>query len=255
MNGGQVVNEEKPAGVNPPDVNWNESGLAAAVCQDAGTGQVLMLAWMNEESLRLTLEKKTVHFWSRSRRELWHKGETSGNFLRLVSASLDCDGDALLFSVRPDGPVCHTGRMSCFFNELEVSGGASTRDIPPGGESAPGGGPPSGSSPAGEFTFDHNLLESVYRLILSRRDAGETGGSYVARLFERGEGRILEKVEEEAGEVARAIREETREKIVAETADLWFHSLVALATKDVPPGEVFAELARRFGRGGRPESR
>jgi phosphoribosyl-ATP pyrophosphohydrolase/phosphoribosyl-AMP cyclohydrolase len=242
------VNEEKPSGVNPsginpPDVNWNESGLAAAVCQDAGTGQVLMLAWVNEESLRLTLEKRTVHFWSRSRQELWHKGETSGNFLRLVSASLDCDGDALLFSVRPDGPVCHTGRMSCFFNELEVSGGA------------PGGSPPSGSAPAGEFTFDHNLLESVYRLILSRRDAGETGGSYVARLFERGEGRILEKVEEEAGELARAIREESREEIVAETADLWFHSLVALATKDVPPGEVFAELARRFGRGGRPESR
>ncbi len=236
--------------MNPVEVNWNESGLAAAVCQDAGTGQVLMLAWVNEEALRLTFEKKTVHFWSRSRREIWHKGETSGNFLRLVSASLDCDGDALLFSVRPDGPACHTGRMSCFFNVLEAgepeaAGSASSRDIPPGGE----------SSPAEEFTFDHNLLESVYQLILSRRDAGETGGSYVARLFERGEGRILEKVEEEAGEVTRAIREETRKEIVAETADLWFHSLVALATKDIPPGEVFAELARRFGRGGRSESR
>lgn len=232
------------SGANTPDaapleVNWDERGLAAAICQDAGTGQVLMLAWMNEEALRLTLEKGTVHFWSRSRRELWHKGETSGNFLRLVSARLDCDGDALVFIVRPDGPACHTGRMSCFFNEM----GAAE------------GGVPDGKSLDGELAFDHNLLESVYKLILSRREAGETDSSYVARLFEGGEGRILKKVEEEAGEVARAVREEGRERVVFEMADLWFHSLVALALKDVPPGEVFAELARRFGTGGRPESR
>ncbi len=221
-----------------PEVKWNEQGLAAAVCQDAGTGQVLMLAWVNEESLRLTLEKKTVHFWSRSRGELWEKGETSGNYLRLVSAALDCDGDALLFRVRPEGPACHTGRMSCFFNEVEVP----EVEAPEGGE------------PAGDLLFDQNLLESIYKLIQGRREAGETGGSYVARLFEKGEARILAKVEEEAEEVARAIREETRERAVEEAADLWFHTLVALALKDVPPGAVFAELARRFGKGGRSES-
>ena len=216
-----------------PEIKWNEQGLAAAVCQDAGTGQVLMLAWMNEESLGLTLEKKTVHFWSRSRGELWEKGATSGNYLRLVSAALDCDGDALLFRVRPAGPACHTGRMSCFFNEVET---------PDGGETA------------GDLSFDQNLLESIYKLIQGRSESGETEGSYVARLFEKGEARILAKVEEEAEEVARAISEETRERAVEEAADLWFHTLVALALKDVPPGAVFAELACRFGKGGRSES-
>lgn len=226
-----------------PEVKWNEQGLAAAVCQDAGTGQVLMLAWVNEESLRLTLEKKTVHFWSRSRGELWEKGATSGNYLRLVSAALDCDGDALLLKVRPEGPACHTGRMSCFFNEVEVANAAGTQ-----GAEASGG---------GDLPFDQNLLESIYKLIQARRETGgtgETGGSYVARLFENGEARILEKVEEEAEEVARAVRGESAERTVEEAADLWFHTLVALALKDVPPGAVFAELARRFGKGGRPES-
>jgi len=218
--------------VKMPDMKWDEKGLAAAICQDAETGEVLMLAWVNEESLRLTLEKGTVHFWSRSREEIWHKGETSGNFLRLASARLDCDGDALVLTVRPDGPACHTGERSCFFNELDVPGGEVGDVRPPGGD----------------------LLESVYRLILERRDASDTGSSYVARLFEKGTERILSKVEEEAEEVARAIREEGSERVVEETADLWFHSLVALAAADVPPERVFDELARRFGHGGRPES-
>ncbi len=217
-----------------PDLKWDEKGLAAAICQDAGTGEVLMLAWVNEESLRLTLEKGTVHFWSRSREEIWHKGATSGNFLHLVGARVDCDGDALVFSVRPDGPACHTGERSCFFNEVDIPGDPDGG----GGASLPG----------------RQLLESVYRIILERRDAAGTGGSYVARLFEKGTERILSKVTEEAAEVVRAIKEEGGERVVEETADLWFHSLVALAAADVPPERVFDELARRFGKGGRPES-
>ena len=98
-----------------PDVKWDERGLAAAICQDAETGEVLMLAWVNEESLRLTLETGTVHFWSRSRGEIWHKGATSGSFLNVVGARLDCDMDALVLFVRPEGPACHTGEKSCFF--------------------------------------------------------------------------------------------------------------------------------------------
>ncbi len=221
------------SGVEIPEVKWNEKGLAPAICQDAGTGQVLTLAWVNEESLRLTLEKGTVHFWSRSRGELWHKGETSGNYLHLVSARLDCDSDALVFIVRPDGPACHTNRMSCFFNEVPVP----DRE---GGEAA--------------LEFDQNLLESVYRLILERKKAGDTDSSYVARLFARGEERVLEKIDEEAAEVVTAMREEGPDAITNEVADLWFHTMVGMAANDVPPGRVFAELARRFGRGGRPES-
>ncbi|MDA1001116.1 MAG: bifunctional phosphoribosyl-AMP cyclohydrolase/phosphoribosyl-ATP diphosphatase HisIE, partial [bacterium] len=190
-------------------VKWNAEGLAAAICQDAGTGQVLTLAWMNEEALRLTLEKKTVHFWSRSRQELWHKGATSGNYLHLVSANLDCDGDALLLQVRPEGPACHTGRMSCFFNEVEGDGDAP-RDL----------------------SFDPNLLEAIYKLILERKAGGAAAESYVARLFEKGQARILEKVTEEAEEVARAAKGEGPDRLIEETADLWFHTLVALAQRD-----------------------
>ena len=219
--------------VEIPEVKWNEQGLAPAICQDASTGQVLTLAWVNEESLRLTLEKGTVHFWSRSRGELWHKGETSGNYLRLVSARLDCDADALVFIVRPDGPACHTNRMSCFFNEIPVP----ERDG--GGEA---------------LEFDHNLLESVYRLILERKKAGDADSSYVARLFAKGEERVLEKIDEEAVEVVMAMKDDDAGEITNEVADLWFHTLVGMAARGVPPGRVFAELARRFGRGGRPES-
>lgn len=215
------------------EVKWDERGLAPAVCQDAGTGQVLMLAWMNAEALRLTLEMGTVHFWSRSRQAIWHKGETSGNHLRLVSASLDCDGDALLFTVRPEGPACHTGRMSCFFNAVPEGREEGTPELP----------------------FHPNLLEAIYRLILQRRDQADPEKSYVARLFRGGEDRILKKVAEEAGEVVLGVKNGRPEEITAEVADLWFHSLVALALKDVPPGRVFAELARRFGQGGRPESK
>lgn len=216
-----------------PEVKWNEQGLAPAVCQDAATGQVLTLAWVNEESLRLTLEKGTVHFWSRSRSELWHKGATSGNYLHLVSARLDCDSDALVFIVKPDGPACHTNRMSCFFNEVPVP-------VQEDGEEA--------------LDFDQNLLESVYRLILTRKEAGDTDSSYVARLYARGEERVLEKIDEEAAEVVMAMKEDDLDAITNEVADLWFHTLVGMAARGVPPGRVFAELARRFGRGGRPES-
>lgn len=221
------------SGVSVPDVKWSEEGLAPAVCQDARTGQVLTLAWVNEESLRLTLEKGTVHFWSRSRAALWHKGETSGNYLRLVSARLDCDADALVFIVEPDGPACHTNRMSCFFNELPTPVREESEEAPP---------------------FDQNLLEAVYRLILERKSAGDADSSYVARLFAKGEDGMLKKIGEEAAEVVMAMKNDDEDEIANEMADLWFHALVGMAAHDVPPGRVFAELARRFGRGGRPES-
>ncbi len=216
-----------------PDVKWNEAGLGPAVCQDVRTGEILTLAWVNEESLRLTLEKGTVHFWSRSRKALWHKGESSGNYLHLVSAWLDCDGDALAFIVRPDGPACHTNRRSCFFREISI----------PWSE---------GSEAA--FGFEQNLLESIYRLVLERKNAGDTDASYVARLLSKGEDQVWKKIGEEAVEVAIAMKNDDVDEITNEIADLWFHTLVGLAVRGVPPGRVFAELARRFGCGGRSES-
>jgi phosphoribosyl-AMP cyclohydrolase len=101
------------------DLKWNDDGLIPAIVQDAETGQVLMMAWMNAESLRLTRQKGQTHFWSRSRRELWHKGATSGNVQEVVGIWADCDGDTLLVKVHPAGPACHTGEVSCFFRRLE----------------------------------------------------------------------------------------------------------------------------------------
>ncbi len=101
------------------EIRWNEDGLVPAVAQDAATGEVLMVAWMNEEALRRTLETRQAHFWSRSRRELWHKGATSGNFLHVREVWIDCDGDTLLLKVEPTGPACHTGHPSCFYRRLD----------------------------------------------------------------------------------------------------------------------------------------
>jgi phosphoribosyl-ATP pyrophosphohydrolase/phosphoribosyl-AMP cyclohydrolase len=105
--------------VSDPVIAWNEQGLIPAIVQDAESGQVLMMAWMNAEALRLTREKRQTHFWSRSRGEMWHKGATSGNFQDVLDMALDCDGDTLLVKVRAHGPACHTGEVSCFFNTIE----------------------------------------------------------------------------------------------------------------------------------------
>ena len=204
-----------------PEVKWNEQGLAPAICQDAGTGQVLTLAWVNEESLRLTLEKGTVHFWSRSREELWHKGETSGNYLRLVSARLDCDVDALVFIVKPDGPACHTGEVSCFFNKLEGVPDEYERT-----ESGP------------------SVLGELFALIKDRQQEMPEG-SYTTKLFQEGVGRIAQKVVEEAGETAIAAAMGDTESLPGEVADLLYHSLVLLAATGVQPEAVYQALRER----------
>ncbi len=175
--------------------------LRAAVIQDAGTGRVLMLAWMDDEALRRTRETGEAYFYSRSRRTLWHKGETSGNTLAVEELRDDCDGDAILLRVRPNGPACHTGSLSCF-------------------------------APA------------LWRTIAERaRDRPE--GSYVSALLERGVRACAQKVGEEAVEAALAAVAEDDERLVAELADLWFHSYVLLAARGLDPAQVEDELARR----------
>jgi len=211
-------------------IKWGGDGLIPAICQDISTGQILMMAWVNSEALSLTLEKKRVHFWSRSRKIIWEKGETSGNFLNLEDASLDCDFDSILFLVSPNGPACHTNRMSCFFNEILPKEGST------------------------EFFFNHNFLESIYKLIQERKLTGNLDESYVARLFSKGKSRIAKKVEEEASEVVIAMMNSNRNEIIEEMSDLWFHLLVAMVSSELPPGEILSKLAERFGKGGRNES-
>jgi len=204
------------------DVKWNEQGLAPAIVQDANTGQILMLAYMNAESLQRTLETGQTWFWSRSRRELWNKGATSGNTQRVVEIRTDCDADTLLVRVEPAGPACHTGQQSCFY-----------RRLPDGAEV--------GAPPASGGVLAH--LEAV----VQDRKANPQQGSYTCQLFDDGLPRILKKVGEEAIEVLIAAQSEGDQRLVSELADLTYHALVLLAASDLAWSDVETELAHRFG--------
>ncbi|MCG3777878.1 MAG: Phosphoribosyl-AMP cyclohydrolase [Nitrospira sp.] len=205
-------------------LTFDGQGLIPAIVQDWRDGTVLMVAFMNQEALQKTIETKSVHFWSRSRKALWEKGETSGHTLQLKDLFFDCDGDALLVKVEPVGPTCHTGERSCFFSRL---------DSPETKTSESWGG----------------ILERLYQMIQERKRQPSTE-SYTSKLLEGGVDRILKKVVEEAGEVAIAGKGGKQEEIVYETADLLFHTLVALGYYGITPQEIYQELATRFGKSG-----
>jgi phosphoribosyl-ATP pyrophosphohydrolase/phosphoribosyl-AMP cyclohydrolase len=203
------------------ELAWDERGLVPSVVQETGTGEVLMVAWMDREALDATLRTGLTHFWSRSRQALWRKGETSGHTQHVDGLYADCDRDTLLVQVHQDGVACHTGARSCFFTRV------SGRAVPAIG----GGGP--------------EVLEVVER-VLQQRKVAPPADSYVARLYEGGDARIGRKIGEEATEVVvAALAGEGDERVVAEVADLWFHSMVLLARRGVPLRRVFAELERR----------
>ncbi len=211
-------------------VTYDASGLVTVVAQDAATGEVLMVAHMTREALERTLATGQAWYWSRSRQQLWRKGETSGHTQKLVAVRGDCDGDAVLLKVEQTGPACHTGHRSCFF-----------RSVAPDGRLVDGSA--EARSEAARTASPEILTELAAVLAERRRTAAP--GSYTAKLFAEGLGRLNEKVMEEAAEVARAARKETSGRLVEETADLWFHSLALLVHQGISPTEVFAELARR----------
>jgi phosphoribosyl-ATP pyrophosphohydrolase/phosphoribosyl-AMP cyclohydrolase len=212
-------------------ITWDDRGLVTAVAQDATTGAVLMVAWMNAESLALTRESGYATFWSRSRQKLWKKGEESGNLLRVRELRVDCDGDTLLVLVDPVGPACHTGRTTCFYTDLA----AGTEDDGHAG------------APAAQ-------LSRLERTIATRRASTATK-SYTKSLLDAGMPKILAKIAEEQGELAAELGNPAApaERIVSETADLLFHVMVGLAARDVSIERVFAELARREGVSGHAE--
>jgi len=187
------------------DVKFDERGLVPVVAQDADTGEVLTLAYANEEALRLSVESGEVHFFSRSRGKLWRKGEESGRVLKLRQLRIDCDGDAVVALVEPTGPACHTGERSCFYRALG------------GGEPEP---------------VAHEALAALERTLRGRA-AERPEGSYTVKLLDDPK-LIGEKVEEEAEEVVRAAREESDERVAEEAADLLYHLSVLLASRDVP---------------------
>ncbi|MDQ2676159.1 MAG: bifunctional phosphoribosyl-AMP cyclohydrolase/phosphoribosyl-ATP diphosphatase HisIE [Actinomycetota bacterium] len=200
-------------------IRFGDDGLVPCVVQDLRTGEVLTLAYMNAEALGLTLETREVHFWSRSRQELWRKGETSGNTLALDELRVDCDGDALVALVTPAGPACHTGERSCFFRDAE-----------------------SGARPAPAL---HETLAALERTLRSRQ-AERPQGSYTVELLDE-PGLISAKVLEEAEEVTRAAREEPDDRVAAEAADVLYHLAVLLRSRDVAVADVLKVLDERRG--------
>jgi phosphoribosyl-ATP pyrophosphohydrolase/phosphoribosyl-AMP cyclohydrolase len=208
--------------MNAPDISWDAAGLAPVVIADATTGAVLTLAYANRDALEKTLATGSTWLWSRSRNELWNKGATSGNTQRVVSVSVDCDADALLYRVIPNGPACHTGAASCFATTIPLDG---AQDAPEG---------------AGFAT----AVSALARTIQSRK-AHPVEGSYTAKLFAGGVDRISKKIGEEATEVVIAAKNADRGELVWETADLLYHALVLLAERGVSLDDVGAELSRR----------
>jgi phosphoribosyl-ATP pyrophosphohydrolase/phosphoribosyl-AMP cyclohydrolase len=223
----------------------DRDGLIPAIVQHVETRQVLMLGYMNRESLRRTLESGQVWFWSRSRRELWHKGDTSGNFLNVRAVRLDCDFDTVLVEALPDGPTCHTGAVSCFFEPVSATGLGSdgeSESAAQGSGSSDGGPAPSG--PAETAGLDGRTVDALFDVIEERQRL-RPEGSYVAKLLDAGVDRIAKKIGEEATEVVIAAKNGEAAEITWEVADLWFHSLVLLASAGLQPADVWAELERR----------
>ena len=204
-------------------VKLNDQGLVPAIAQDINTGQVLMLGYMNPGSLKRTLEGIQVWFYSRSREDLWHKGEVSGNYLNLKEAWVDCDGDTILLKVQPDGPACHTGETSCFFTPMD----ALPDEYEPG-ETGPG------------------ILDELFAIIKDRQQELPED-SYTAELLQQGVPRVAQKVIEEAGEAAIAATQGDNDNLPGEVADLLYHSLVLLAAAGLSPQAVWEELRERRG--------
>lgn len=197
------------------ELRFNEAGLIPAVVVDAVSKRVLTLAYMNEESLRISMEKGLTCFWSRSRQELWLKGETSGNYQHVVSITADCDKDALVVSVEPDGPACHLGTTSCF------------------------------TQPVWESADRHDFsLEQLMELLEGRKQEKKEG-SYTTYLFEKGIDKILKKVGEESTEVIIAGKANDTKETIYEIADLAYHVMVLMTEMGISLEDVHRELAKR----------
>ena len=205
--------------MNLNEIRFDEHGLVPAIAQDIRTGEVLMLAYMNEESLRLTLETGYATYFSRSRKQLWKKGETSGHVQQVMDMRYDCDGDTILMKVIQTGNACHTGHYSCFFNSILE---ADPDEVP----------------------ANAGILQSVYDVISDRRVHPQEG-SYTNYLFDKGVEKMCKKVGEEASETIIAAMKGNKEEVTYEVADLMYHLLVLMNQQGVTPDDDYEELARR----------
>ena len=204
------------------ELKFNDDGLLPAIVQDFTSGQILMFAYVNRESLQKTVKTGLTHFWSRSRNKIWQKGEESGNIQKVKKIFTDCDLDTVLIIVEQTGVACHTGEQSCFFTNLE-----SEKELAP--------------------LFTGSVLSRVFNVIEDRKENPKEG-SYVNNLLDEGTDKILKKIGEEAGETIIAAKNETKEEFIYEITDLWFHSLVLLSKMGLKPDDIYDELERRFGK-------
>ena len=201
--------------MTPDALKYDEHGLVPAVVQEAETGEVLMVAWMDRDAVAATLATGLTHFWSRSRQAPWRKGETSGHSQHVRGVYADCDADTLLVQVHQDGVACHTGSRTCFFTALQGPGAAA------------------------------GMLDRIEQIVASRKTAAPAG-SYVAALLGKGEAAVCRKIGEEAVEVVTAaLGGEGDRRVIEEVADLWFHTMVLLGQRSIPLRDVLEELARR----------
>jgi len=210
-------------------VDWEKSELLPVIVQDVENNEVLMMAYMNKEALSLSLETKVAHYFSRSKQRIWKKGESSGHTQAIHSFSLDCDNDTLLIKVTQEGVACHTGRRSCFFTELESGEINSEVEV--------------------DTTAAYGIIDTLYHTIQERKNA-DPETSWTAKLLSKGDNTILKKVVEEAGEYCFAHKDNDETEMVYEAADLTYHMLVALASKNISPDRIKQELSRRFNMSG-----
>ncbi|MDP9036130.1 MAG: bifunctional phosphoribosyl-AMP cyclohydrolase/phosphoribosyl-ATP diphosphatase HisIE [Myxococcota bacterium] len=207
---------------------FDEQGLIPVVVQDRLTGDIRMFAFATVEAVRNTLQTGRATFWSRSRGELWEKGRTSGNDIRVTRVLVDCDSDCLVYSSEPHGNSCHTGAPSCFFQAIEGDAVVQASDQP-------------------------QTLLAELEALLEARKASTAGASYTKSLYEKGPSAIGAKLREEGDELARAIEAESDSRVISEAADVVYHVLVALRSRSIPLRRVLSELARRLGQSGHEE--
>ena len=210
-------------------VDWDKSELLPVIVQDKDNNEILMMAYMNKEALSLSLETKIAHYFSRSKQRIWKKGESSGHTQAIESFFIDCDNDTLLIKVAQEGVACHTGRRSCFFTELESGEAKDNVEV--------------------DTAAMYGVIDELYHTILSRKNA-DPETSWTAKLLSKGDNAILKKVVEEAGEFSFAVKDNDEKEIIYECADLVYHVLVALGSKNISPDRIKQELARRFNMSG-----
>lgn len=208
-------------------IDWEKmNNLIPVITQDAKTNEVLMLAYMNKEALELTIKTNYAHYFSRSKQRIWKKGESSNHLQEIVEILVDCDNDTLLLKVNQTGVACHTGRKSCFYTNLKTDKIISDVEI--------------------NTTAAYGVIDTLYHTICERKDE-DVSKSYTAKLLKGNQNSMLKKIVEEAGEFTFALKDDNEEEIIYEAADVTYHVLVALASKNINPDRVKQELARRFG--------